>query len=126
MDFITQDAMNKITNEYSEGLMSYKQLCTLSLPTQICGKYSLAPVCEVESTREGNRYYDHCSQLLYSSKKFSSSALKSSLSSSECSPKLSTAILNDSSVKETEVCSGDGESESLMINSAGATALSAS
>ena len=35
-------------------------------------------------------------------KKFSSSALKSSLSSSECSPKLSTAILKDSSVEEVE------------------------
>ena len=83
-------------------------------------------MCEVESTREGNRYYDYCLQLLNSFKKFSSSALKSSLSSSECSPKLSTAILIDSSVEEVEVCSGDGESESIRINSAGATALSAS
>ena len=118
--------MSIITNEYFEGLMSYKQLFTLSLPTQICWSYSLAPVCGVESTREGNRFYDYCLQFLYSFKKFSSSALKSSLSSSECSPRLSTAILSDSSVEEVDVCSGNVESESIRINSAGATALSAS
>ena len=47
---------------------------TKSSNSNLWKKNSLAPVCEVEGTREGNRYYDYCLQLLYSFKKFSSSA----------------------------------------------------
>ena len=65
-------------------------------------------------------------KILYSFKKFSSSVLKSSLSSSECSPKFSSSILSDLSVDGVDVWSGDGGSESSTINSAGAVLLSVS